>query len=111
LVLWWGTLSRTTATRPGGRQFLLKLDARKNESRLTREVGLTPEQQKQILAILDEAQGQYKVVHDVMDPQIEAIRAKTRDKMRALMTPEQKPKLEEFLRKLDEERQTQRTVN
>ena len=81
-------------------------EARRAQKReqLTREVGLTPDQQKQILAILDEAQGEYKAVHDVMDPQIEAIRGKTRDKMRALMTPEQKPKLEEFLRKLDEER-------
>ena len=77
--------------------------AQKREQ-LTREVGLTPDQQKQILAILDEAQGEYKAVHDVMDPQIDAVRQKTRDKMRALMTPEQKPKLEEFLRKLDEER-------
>jgi len=39
-----------------------------------------------------------------MEPQIDAIRQKNRDKIRALMTPEQKPKLEEFLRKLDDER-------
>jgi len=67
-------------------------------------VDLTPDQQKQVAAILDQAQVEYKAVHDVMEPQIDAIRQKNRDKIRALMTPEQKPKLEEFLRKLDDER-------
>jgi hypothetical protein len=57
-----------------------------------------------VAAILDQAQVEYKAVHDVMEPQIDAIRQKNRDKIRALMTPEQKPKLEEFLRKLDDER-------
>jgi len=65
---------------------------------------LTPDQQQQVVAILDQAQVEYKAVHDVMEPQIDAIRQKNRDKIRALMTPQQKPKLEEFLRKLDDER-------
>ena len=43
---------------------------------MTREVGLNAEQQKQIGAILDQAQGEYKAVHEVMDPQIEAVRQK-----------------------------------
>lgn len=85
---------------------VLTPEARRAQKReqLAREVGLTPDQRSQVVAILDDALGQYKSVHAVMDPQIDAIRQKSRDKMRALMTPEQKPKLEEFLRKLDEER-------
>jgi esterase/lipase len=81
-------------------------EARRAQRReqLKREVGLTPDQQKEVTAILDDAQVQYKAIHQVMDPQIEAIRQKNREKIRALMTPEQKPKFEEFLRKLDEER-------
>ena len=81
-------------------------EARRAQKReqLKRDVDLTPDQQKQVAAILDQAQVEYKVVHDVMEPQIDAIRQKNRDKIRALMTPEQKPKLEEFLRKLDDER-------
>jgi esterase/lipase len=78
--------------------------AQKRE-RLKREVGLTPDQQRLVTAILDQAQVEYKAVHEVMDPQIDAVRQKNRDKIRALLTPEQKPKLEEFFRKLDEERQ------
>jgi hypothetical protein len=81
-------------------------EARRAQKReqLKRDVDLTPDQQKQVAAILDQAQVEYKAVHDVMEPQIDAIRQKNRDKIRALMTPEQKPKLEEFLRKLDDER-------
>jgi esterase/lipase len=72
--------------------------------KLTREVQLTPDQQKQVIAILDQSQVEYKAVHNVMDPQIEAVRQKTREKIRGLLTADQKPKFEEFLRQLDEER-------
>lgn len=71
---------------------------------MTREVNLNAEQQKQVGAILDQAQSEYKAVHDAMDPQIESVRKKTRDKIRVLLTEDQKPKFEEFLHKLDEER-------
>jgi len=77
--------------------------AQKREQ-LAREVGLTGEQQKQVAAILDEAQGAYKAIHAVSDPQVDAVRQKTRDKIRIILTPEQKPKFEEFIRKMDEER-------
>jgi|SRR2546429_10014028 len=85
---------------------VMTAEARRAQKReqLKREVGLTPDQQKLVTAILDQAQVEYKAVHDVMDPQIDAIRQKNRDKIRALLTAEQKPKLEEFFRKLDEER-------
>jgi Spy/CpxP family protein refolding chaperone len=77
--------------------------AQKREQ-LAREVGFTPDQQKQVVAILDGAQGEYKAIHEVSDPQIDAVRQKTRDKIRLLLTPEQKPKFEDFIRRLDEER-------
>jgi len=71
---------------------------------LVQEVGLSPDQQQQIIAILDQAQAEYKAIHAVNDPQLDAVRQKTRDKIRQLLTAEQKPKFEEFIRKLDEER-------
>jgi len=77
--------------------------AQKREQ-LAREVGLTAEQQKQVIAILDEAQGEYKAIHAVSDPQVDAVRQKSRDKIRTILTAEQKPKFEEFIRKMDEER-------
>src|SRR6266700_4092846 len=53
--------------------------AQKREQ-LKRDVGLTPDQQKQVAAILDQAQVEYKAVHDLMEPQIDAIRQKNRGK-------------------------------
>jgi Spy/CpxP family protein refolding chaperone len=77
--------------------------AQKREQ-LTREVGLTAEQQTQVVAILDEAQTEYKAIHAVSDPQVDAVRQKSRDKIRLILTPDQKPKFEQFIRKMDEER-------
>jgi flagellar basal body-associated protein FliL len=77
--------------------------AQKREQ-LAREVGLTAEQQKQVIAILDQAQGEYKAIHAVSDPQVDAVRQRSRDKIRMILTAEQKPKFEEFIRKMDEER-------
>ena len=77
--------------------------AQKREQ-LVREVGLTPEQQTQVTAILDEAQGEYKAIHAVSDPQVDAVRQKSREKIRQILTADQKPKFEEFIRKMDEER-------
>jgi Spy/CpxP family protein refolding chaperone len=84
----------------------LTAEARRTQRReqMAREVGLSADQQARVKDIFDRAQTEYKAVHDVMDPQIESVRQKTRDKIREQLTPEQKPKFEEFLRKLDEER-------
>lgn len=73
-------------------------------AQLVEEVGLTPDQQTQVVAILDQAQTEIKAIHAVSDPQIDAARQKSRERIRQILTPEQKPKFEEFLRKMDEER-------
>jgi len=72
--------------------------------RLTQELNLTPDQQKQIEAIIASVQAQYKAIHQSTEPQIDAARQKGREQIRAILTPEQKPKFEDFLRRLDEER-------
>src|SRR6476660_6592176 len=77
--------------------------AQKREQ-LARDVGLTAEQQSQLNAILDEAQSEYKAIHAVSDPQVDAVRQKSRDKIRQILNPDQKAKFEEFIRRMDEER-------
>ena|ERR1700719_1098578 len=101
-VLGYAFAHRSYAAEP----LVLSAETRRAQRRekLTQDVGLNPEQQKQVAVILDQAQGEYKSVHTVMDPQIEAVRQKTRDKIRAVLTDDQKPKFAEFLRKIDEER-------
>jgi Spy/CpxP family protein refolding chaperone len=76
----------------------------KRVEQLTKDLGLTPDQAKQLDAILIEWHGRLKAIHEQADVQIAELRQKGRDEIRATLTPEQKPKFEEFLRKLDEGR-------
>jgi Spy/CpxP family protein refolding chaperone len=71
---------------------------------LTKELGLTPDQQKKLDEVLTEVQAKFKAIHEADQPEIEAARKVARDEIRALLTPEQLPKFEEHLRKLDAER-------
>src|SRR5262245_29716635 len=71
---------------------------------LTRELSLTPEQQKQLDTIIGNTQAQFKAIHDSTQPQIEETRKNARAQIRSFLTPEQLPKFEEHLRKMDEER-------
>jgi Spy/CpxP family protein refolding chaperone len=71
---------------------------------LTTELKLTPDQQKQIGEILADMQHRYDVVHDQMNPEFEQIRAQGRDQIRQVLTAEQRPKFEDFLQRLAEER-------
>ena len=71
---------------------------------LTRVANLTPEQREQLEAILTQLHSEYKTLHEQSDAQIDQARQKGRNQIRAILTPEQRPKFEEFLRKMDEER-------
>lgn len=76
----------------------------KRVAELTQELSLSNEQAKQLDAILLEWHGRVKAIHDESDAQIDQLRQKGREQVRAILTAEQKPKFEEFLKKLDEER-------
>ena len=71
---------------------------------LTPLLSLTPQQVQQMDGILKEIHGEIKAVHDQSDAQLAQLRQKGRAEMRAILTPEQMPKFEEFLKRLDEER-------
>jgi|SRR5215472_1700137 len=76
----------------------------KRVGQLTRDLGLTADQAKQLDSILLQYHGNAKAIHDQFDAQMGQLRLKGRDEVLAILTPEQKPKFEEFLRKRDEER-------
>jgi hypothetical protein len=65
---------------------------------------LTPEQSQQVDAIIADIQSQMKSIRKPLEPQFDEARQKGRERIRAILTAEQKPKFEEFIRKLDEER-------
>jgi Spy/CpxP family protein refolding chaperone len=70
----------------------------------TRELQLTPDQQTQVTTIIDDTRAQLKALYAPVDTQREQIRQQTRARIRALLTPEQQPKFDAFMRRLDEQR-------
>lgn len=74
----------------------------------THDFGLTDAQRQQMDALLLQAHNEYKAIHDQnvqeFSVKVDEARQKSRDRIRAILTPEQKPKFEEYLRHLDEER-------
>ncbi|HTQ62007.1 MAG TPA: hypothetical protein VMI32_17415 [Candidatus Solibacter sp.] len=71
---------------------------------ITQELGLTSAQSAQLNTILSQLHAEYKAIHDQTDTQMSAARQKGRDQIRAILTPEQMPKFDEFLKRMDEER-------
>jgi Spy/CpxP family protein refolding chaperone len=71
---------------------------------LTRELNLTREQAQQVDAILLQRHTEAKTIHDQVDAQLGQVHQKGRDQIRAILTPEQKPKFEEFLKNLDQQK-------
>ena len=70
----------------------------------TRDLNLNPDQQKQIQAILTETRARYAEIHSQADPEYERARQAGREKIRQVLTAEQKPKFEDLLRRMDEDR-------
>ena len=71
---------------------------------LTKDLSLTSAQAQQLDAILLQRHTESKAIHDQSDAQLEQNRQKGREQIRAILTPDQKPKFEEFLKGLDEQR-------
>ena len=71
---------------------------------LTALAKLTPEQSQQVDAIIADIQSQLKSIRKTVEPQVDEARQKGRERIRVILSAEQKPKFEEFIRKLDEER-------
>lgn len=72
--------------------------------RLTRELNLTEDQQKQIDAIIANVQARYDAIHQSVVPQFEQARQDGRAQIRQILTPEQQPKFDDFMKHVDEER-------
>lgn len=72
---------------------------------LTRDLQLTPEQQQQLGSIVDDTRAQWRTLYTTIEPQHEQIRQQGRARIRAILTPEQKPKFEAFMHRIDEQRQ------
>lgn len=67
---------------------------------LTQRLQLTPDQQKQIGVAIDETRAKWQA----LDAPREQIRQEGRAKIRAILTPDQQVKFDDFMKRLDEQR-------
>lgn len=65
---------------------------------------MTPQQTVQFSAILQETTERWDALHRQVEPQFEAIRQQQRDKVRAMLTPGQVQKFNEFVAQFDAHR-------
>jgi Spy/CpxP family protein refolding chaperone len=70
----------------------------------TRDLNLSQDQQTQIQAILNDTRARYAELHQKLDPEYEQVRHEGRERIRQVLTPEQRPKFEDLLRQIDEDR-------
>jgi len=70
----------------------------------TRQLELTPDQEKQLGDILDDSRSKFRSLDKSLDPQRMQIRDQSRAQMRALLTPEQQPKFDAFFAQQDLQR-------
>ena len=71
---------------------------------LTRELQLTSDQQKQLGSVIDDTRSKWQTLYAPLDAPREQIRQEGRANIRAILTPEQQLKYEDFMRRLDEQR-------
>jgi hypothetical protein len=71
---------------------------------LTQRLQLTPEQQKQVAAVIDDTLSKWQTLYAPLDAPREQIRQQGRAGIRAVLTPDQQIKFDDFLKQLDEQR-------
>jgi Spy/CpxP family protein refolding chaperone len=76
----------------------------KRVAEMSKEIGLTPEQNHKVDAVIVAAHEEMKSVHDKAESDVDGVRQKARAQIREFLTAEQKPKFEEFVHQMDEER-------
>ena len=82
----------------------------KRVAEMTKEVELTPEQRTQIDQIIHQAHDEMKTIHERSDADVDVVRQRAREQMRSLLTPDQRPKFEAMIQRMDQERKKQQGV-
>lgn len=70
----------------------------------THGLSLSPDQQKQLEVIFNDMRDHYDALHQKLDPEYEKVRQQGRERIRQILTSDQRPKFEDLLRQIDEER-------
>lgn len=91
----WNTSAADPASQLTKRDLLQQLDTK---------LSLSPAQRAQIDAIMNGTLSDYNRILSPLSPQLEDARRQGRERIRAVLTPDQLPKYESFIRQLDEQR-------
>ncbi len=90
--------------RPNPREFRERYIAK-----LRSDLSLEPGQVSEITAILEETNSRFREIRERMNPEFEAIRTQQRQKIMALLNPEQRVKYEKLLEQWQRERQQRKS--
>jgi len=71
---------------------------------LSQQLNLTPGQRDQIDSIMNGTLSEYDRILSPLSPQLEQVRQQGRQRIRAVLTPDQLPKFDSFIRQLDAQR-------
>jgi len=80
----------------------------KKLAEMTKTIGLTADQAQKAEGIIKEAQTEIHEIREKSDADVDVVRMKIREQMRAFLTPEQLPKFEQYVQRMDEERKKQK---
>jgi Spy/CpxP family protein refolding chaperone len=71
---------------------------------LSQQLSLTPEQRSQIKGIMDQTISDWHRIYLTVNPELEQARQQGRQRIRGVLSPDQLPKFDLFIRNLDEQR-------
>jgi Spy/CpxP family protein refolding chaperone len=72
--------------------------------RMSKELGLSPEQKTKVQAIFDAEKKKVEAIFDEERKQLQAVQEETRSSLQAVLTPEQMKKLEQKMRQKSEKK-------
>jgi hypothetical protein len=99
-----GTYMVTTRVLAAHPQPTLVRDPAGTMARFTHALDLNPDQQRQLETILNDMRNRYLALHAKLDPEYQQVRQQGRERIRQILTSDQRPKFEDLLRQIDEER-------
>jgi Spy/CpxP family protein refolding chaperone len=77
---------------------------RKFLNRLSNELKLTPEQQQELDTILADTKARYDAIRQSVNPQFQQVREQSNERIREVLTPEQRAAFDEFLQTTRDDR-------
>ena len=106
-----GALSLTVYYRriEAGRQFAWtgRFDRERYVKQMTEAVGLRLEQMGRLNAILDDTREEFLALRERLNPQVEELRQRARNRVRGILNAEQQARFEIFLKRWDKQRRAE----